>query len=389
MHSSVVRSAGGSEAGGDCADVRRAATGLRGTQRPSEPACALSAGARRGPGPTGRALRGTRNRDGGGAAGDPEGGRCVCAAGSEPSARAFAPDAGRYEPGGGARRRHRRGRARIVRITCRGPFAPRAPVARHRAMAGMQPGESVHPAGARRAASRIRDLHVGLERRAEGSDERASRGGEPAVVDAADVRAGRARRGIAKDAVQLRRIGVGVLLAADVGRFAPDAGRYEPGGGARRRHRRGRARIVRITCRGSFAPRAPVARHRAMAGMQPGESVHPAGARRAASRIRDLHVGLERRTEGSDERASRGGEPAVVDATDVRAGRARRGIAKDAVQLRRIGVGVLLAADVGRAAGDREAGGAQGSGVPVGVDRSRTRDDAALRTVDAAGVPGG
>ncbi|KGU60698.1 putative arthrofactin synthetase B [Burkholderia pseudomallei MSHR983] len=259
MHSSVVRSAGGSEAGGDCADVRRAATELRGTQRPSEPACALSAGARRGPGPTGCALRGTRNRDGGGAAGDPEGGRCVCAAGSEPSARAF----------------------------------------------------------------------------------------------------------------------------------APDAGRYEPGGGARRRHRRGRARIVRITCRGSFAPRAPVARHRAMAGMQPGESVHPAGARRAASRIRDLHVGLERRTEGSDERASRGGEPAVVDATDVRAGRARRGIAKDAVQLRRIGVGVLLAADVGRAAGDREAGGAQGSGVPVGVDRSRTRDDAALRTVDAAGVPGG
>ncbi|CAJ5200861.1 Uncharacterised protein [Burkholderia pseudomallei] len=215
MHSSVVRSAGGSEAGGDCADVRRAATGLRGTQRPSEPACALSAGARRGPGPTGRALRGTRNRDGGGAAGDPEGGRCV------------------------------------------------------------------------------------------------------------------------------------------------------------------------------FAPRAPVARHRAMAGMQPGESVHPAGARRAASRIRDLHVGLERRAEGSDERASRGGEPAVVDAADVRAGRARRGIAKDAVQLRRIGVGVLLAADVGRAAGDREAGGAQGSGVPVGVDRSRTRDDAALRTVDAAGVPGG
>ncbi|KKB65886.1 amino acid adenylation domain protein [Burkholderia pseudomallei MSHR1079] len=82
VHSSVVRSAGGSEAGGDCADVRRAATELRGTQRPSEPACALSAGARRGPGPTGCALRGTRNRDGGGAAGDPEGGRCVCAAGS-------------------------------------------------------------------------------------------------------------------------------------------------------------------------------------------------------------------------------------------------------------------------------------------------------------------
>ncbi|CAJ8474916.1 syringomycin synthetase [Burkholderia pseudomallei] len=53
--------------------------------------------------------------------------------------------AGRYEPGGGARRRHRRGCARIVRITCRGPFAPCAPVARHRAMAGMQPGDPPTP----------------------------------------------------------------------------------------------------------------------------------------------------------------------------------------------------------------------------------------------------
>ncbi len=76
--------------------------------------------------------------------------------------------------------------------------SPRVHLSRDCAMAGMQPGESTYPAGARRAASRIRDLHVGLERRAEGVMNEHRAGGEPAVVDAADVRAGRARRGMCK-----------------------------------------------------------------------------------------------------------------------------------------------------------------------------------------------
>ena len=64
-----------------------------------------------------------------------------------------------------------------------------------------------------------------------------------------------------------------------------------------------------------------------------------------------------------------------------------RGPAEDAVQLRRLGVGAVLAADGGRASGDRASGGPQGSCLPGASDRRRGRDDAALRAVDAGGVP--
>ena len=61
--------------------------------------------------------------------------------------------------------------------------------------------------------------------------------------------------------------------------------------------------------------------------------------------------------------------------------------AEDAVQLRRLGVGDLLAADGRRASGDRASGGPRGPGLPGASDRRRGRHDAALRAVDAGGVP--
>ena len=73
------------------------------------------------------------------------------------------------------------------------------------------------------------DLHVGIDGPAEGRGERPSRGREPAVVDAGPVRVGASRRRVAEDAVQLRRVGVGVVLAA--------ASRCASGGGRARRHR--------------------------------------------------------------------------------------------------------------------------------------------------------
>ena len=64
-------------------------------------------------------------------------------------------------------------------------------------------------------------------------------------------------------------------------------------------------------------------------------------------------------------------------------------VLQNAVRLRRLGVGVLLAADGRRAPGDGEAGRAQGSGLPEPRDRTVRRHHAALRAVDAAKLPGG
>ena len=71
----------------------------------------------------------------------------------------------------------------------------------------------------------LRDLHLGLDRTAKGRDDHAPRDRQPAALDAGALRPGRAD-GAPEDAVQLRRLGLGVLLAAD--RPAAHAGRRSP-----------------------------------------------------------------------------------------------------------------------------------------------------------------
>ena len=78
-------------------------------------------------------------------------------------------------------------------------------------------------------------------------------------------------------------------------------------------------------------------------------------ARRAASRpeprLRHLHLGLDRPAQGGDDPAPRHRQPPALDAGGLRADRRRPGAPEDAVQLRRLGLGVLLAAARRRAAG--------------------------------------
>ena len=70
---------------------------------------------------------------------------------------------------------------------------------------------------------RVRDLHVGLDGQAQGGDEHAPRDREPTPVDAGRVRPRHGRRRAPEDPLQLRRLRVGVLLAA-VGRCPPRDG---------------------------------------------------------------------------------------------------------------------------------------------------------------------
>src|SRR4029079_12060435 len=60
---------------------------------------------------------------------------------------------------------------------------------------------------------RLHHLHLRLDGTAERRNEHASRDREPAAVDAGHLPARGERLRVAEDAVQLRRVGVGVLLA--------------------------------------------------------------------------------------------------------------------------------------------------------------------------------
>ena len=110
--------------------------------------------------------------------------------------------------------------------------------------------------------------------------------------------------------------------------------------------------------------------------------------RRAGERgVRDLHVGLHRAAEGRGQRARRDRQPAGLDAGRLRARTGRRGAAQDADRVRRVGVGGVLAAARGRAAGARRAGRAPRPGVPAGADRTGAGHHGPLRAVDARRVP--
>ena len=103
--------------------------------------------------------------------------------------------------------------------------------------------------------------------------------------------------------------------------------------------------------------------------------------------LRDLHLRFHRPAERRDQRARRGGQPLAVDAGRLSADGSRFGAAENPVQLRRVGVGVLLAADDRRAPGHGAARRAQGSAVPERSDRARAHHHAALCAVDARRVP--
>jgi hypothetical protein len=123
---------------------------------------------------------------------------------------------------------------------------------------------------------------------------------------------------------------------------------------------------------------------------RPGSRREPAESRRAARvgpdapGVRDLHLRLHRPAQGGDERAPRVVQPAALDAGAVRLGARRVVLQKTPSQLRRLGLGALLAAPAARGwwwpAPD-------GTATPRMARRHRARhgdDHAPLRAVDAA-----
>ena len=102
---------------------------------------------------------------------------------------------------------------------------------------------------------------------------------------------------------------------------------------------------------GSAVPVLDLTTRRGMGGLS-GDESRARGARAAEPGARALHLGLHRAPQGGDAGAREPGEPAGVDAGPVRHGARRGDAAEDAVLLRRLVLGVLLAADGGRPAGD-------------------------------------
>ena len=217
--------AGGAHPGRGRPGLRKRHPHLSRAGRAGEPAGAPPAPARRGPrGPGGR-VHGARPRAGGRPAGDPQGGRRLRPDGPRPPRRApglhdlrrLARDRprpgaparppGRQPGGDGLRRSGLDGAGRGAR----GPRGPGRPPA---LAVPRQPG--------------VRHLHLGLHRAAQGGDEYAPGRGQPPPVDAGGLRAGRLGRRPPEDALQLRRFGVGALLAADDGGEAGDGAPRRP-----------------------------------------------------------------------------------------------------------------------------------------------------------------
>ena len=218
MRSPAVRSAGGANPRGDRAGVRRRARELRPAERAREPAGALPAAAGGRTGCPRGDLRRARRGDGRGPAGDTQGRRRLRAARPNVSGGASGAHAGGQRARGRTRRPNgprgsRPGRGRR--------YAPdRSGAARGRVGGGVDAQSERRVDRVEPGAPRLRDLHVGLHRLAEGGDERAPGGGQSAGVDAARVRSVSGRRGAAEDAVLVRRLGVGVLLPPHCGRHA-------------------------------------------------------------------------------------------------------------------------------------------------------------------------
>ncbi|MBW8859649.1 MAG: hypothetical protein JF570_07930, partial [Caulobacter sp.] len=169
------------------------------------------------------------------------------------------------------------------------------------------------------------------------------------------------------------------LIASGV---CPDApGRCGAAAGAGGRHGAGGAGRGAVGSRGDRAGRC--------AGDPAGDGPGGSGADVAAPGLCDLHLRLHRHAEGGAERAPGAGEPPGLDAGSLWPRCGRRGAAEDAVQLRCVGVGVLLDVAAGGPAGAGGPRGPQGPCRHGGDDPAAWRDDAALRAVDAGELPGG
>ncbi|CAG2161302.1 hypothetical protein LMG26411_08143 [Cupriavidus numazuensis] len=193
------------------ADLRRADVDLWRTERMRQPPCAPADRRGRGPGGACRHRAAALGGDGGGPAGDPEGGRCLCAARPRVSGGSAGVHGGRQRHCAAADAQHGHQPAGHARA------APR----HSRPQCRIRPA----PAGAGpRREPRLRDLHVRLHRQAQGR----CRGPRPAV-DACAVH----RRGIRHDAAgpraavrvdRLRRRTRAHLGAAGIWRRADAAG---------------------------------------------------------------------------------------------------------------------------------------------------------------------
>lgn len=178
---------------------------LRRTARPGQPPGPLPARQGRRPGRAGSDLRRAFAATAGRSAGDRQGGRRLRAAG---------PGLPQRTPGLHARRQRRRAAADpgpSVRAPAwrggRHADLPGQPQARQLA----EPGTGPAPA---RRQSRLRHLHLRLHRPAEGRGQHPRGAGRAPAVDAGHLRPRRRRRADAEGAGELRRVGVGVLLAA-------------------------------------------------------------------------------------------------------------------------------------------------------------------------------
>ena len=180
---------------------------------------------------------------------------------------------------------------------------------------------------------------------------------------------------------------------AEGGRRLPAARPVVPAGPARV-HDRGRRRRARpdVAAAGGGArvPREPAdLPGRRARGARAGTGRRPRPRRfERTRRVRDLHVWIDRAPQGRRQRASRHPQPRAVGRRRAAAHRRRSGRLQDAVQLRRLGRGALLAARLGRDRRRRAAGRPQGPALSGGPDRRRARHGDAVRAVDAARVPG-
>ncbi len=147
----------------------------------------------------------------------------------------------------------------------------------------------------------------------------------------------------------------------------PSPGKWRAGGVPRRDHRCPAARRrPGSRRRASRAPRAP---------RQPG--------------LRDLHLGLDRQAQGRDEQSRRAAQSSAVDAVGLRPHRRRPGAAEDPDQLRRLGLGAVLAAARRRHPGGGATGRPPGPRLPGAADPRAADHHPALRALDAAGLPRG
>ena len=143
---------------------------------------------------------------------------------------------------------------------------------------------------------------------------------------------------------------------------------------------------VASPARGRSVVPTDAASARAVAGSMAAE---PTPRRAGRPRLRDLHVGLHGPAQGRDDHAPRHRQPPLLDAGALRADAGGQGPPEDAVQLRRLGVGALLAADVRRRARRRRARWSSRQRVPrQTISRPRHHDDP-LRALDAPALPGG